>query len=347
MLNFIIFLIFGFIAGYLLTGWSIRISEKHRIHDVPGSRSSHKIPTPRLGGAGIFSAVIILYLISLLSQPFTNYAHAGVLIVPVLSGAAICFAFGLVDDMRGLGAGVKFLMQGVSALIPVLAGYRIISVARFAGLTPGPVTGGILAFCWILLMINAFNFMDGMNGKAGTFAAVAAVFMASIVGKGTPDPVVFFLAILSGACTGFLIYNLTPARTFMGDSGSQFLGYILAVIPIYLQTSDPVRYPFGAFVLLLFPFLYDVLFTLIRRLFRGENIFRAHRSHLYQRLLIAGWTHPGVLRLVFITYVLCGIFGMLFAGTGNTQIRIISAIAALAVMIGYHLFVICMEKRSI
>ncbi|HQH13329.1 MAG TPA: hypothetical protein PLS31_12965, partial [Candidatus Sumerlaeota bacterium] len=149
-----------------------------------------------------------------------------------------------------------------------------------------------------------------------------------------------------GALIGFLIFNLTPARTFMGDCGSQFLGYVIAVVPLFLHNDNPVKFPFGASAILLLPFIYDVLFTLIWRLLRGENIMQAHRSHLYQRLLIAGWTHPAVLRLVFITYVLCGFFAFAFARSQQFSQRLLLSLAALAIMILYTFFVVRQEKTE-
>jgi len=230
------------------------------------------------------------------------------------------------------------------AIVPVAFGMRIVSIARFAGLTFSPFTGGLLAFCWILLIINAYNFMDGMDGMAGSFAAVVGLFVSVLIGKGISDIIPVSLIFLVGVCIGFLIFNLTPAKTFMGDCGSQFLGYTLAVIPLYLHTHDPVCYPFGAFVILLMPFLYDVLYTLARRVLRRENIFKAHRTHLYQRLLIAGWSHPAVLRVVFITYILCGILALGFANTKILRLRILFTSLALVVMFLYTVFVWSGEK---
>ncbi|MCX6998833.1 MAG: MraY family glycosyltransferase [Candidatus Sumerlaeota bacterium] len=254
---------------------------------------------------------------------------------------------GLLDDLQGMNAVFKLVLQGVGAAFPVLLGMRIRSLVHFAGIVPSPILGSVLAFVWILLVINAYNFMDGMDGKAGSFAMVVSLFLVIIM-KGQPgDPVKILLLLLAGASGGFLIYNLTPSVTFMGDCGSQFVGFILAVITLHLHSEDPVRFPFGIFVILLLPFLYDVLYTIGRRVLRGENILKAHRSHLYQRLLIAGWSHPAVLRLTFMTYLLCGLCALGFARTRLTGERIAYGMVALLIMIVYSIFVRLVEKRKV
>lgn len=335
------FFITGIISGWLFTYGSILVARKYNIRDHPTPRSSHGIPTPRIGGIGIAAPLLVFSLFSILYHKSETRSYNNDLMWSILIGGGGCFIFGLVDDLRGMKPGKKFFFQVVFALYPVVLGYRIYSLARFAGLVLPVFPGRLAALCWILLMINAFNFMDGMNGMAAGFAATAALFMSLLLKTGSLN-----LALLAGVCIGFLIYNLTPAATFMGDCGSQFLGFILAVIPLSLHSRDPVKYPFGSFIILFLPFLYDVLYTLVRRIMRGENILQAHRTHLYQRLLVCGWSHPKVLRLAFITFALCGILSVGFAGTSQTSLRIIYALAALGIMIIYTGIVWSVEKKT-
>lgn len=336
----------GFVLGWIATWCSIKLAHRFNIRDLPVKRSSHTIPTPRIGGLGIAGPFILFHILFLLQGQVAGISIPDRYLVPVLVGGIACFIFGLSDDLCEMKAILKLLFQCVCAMLPVAMGFRIHSLARFTGLVLPPLPGSLLAFCWILLMINAFNFMDGMNGKAATFAMVAALFLSRLA-AGSLAFVPPMLAFLAGSCIGFLVFNLTPARTFMGDSGSQFLGYFLGVLPLYLHSHDPERYPFGSFVILLFPFLYDALYTLIRRIRRGENLFEAHRSHLYQRLLIAGWTHSGVLRLVFVTYLICGISSLVFAVTHETKIRIVMCLLTILVMGAYTIFVWSEEKKNI
>jgi UDP-N-acetylmuramyl pentapeptide phosphotransferase/UDP-N-acetylglucosamine-1-phosphate transferase len=296
-----------------------------------------------MGIAAPFFLFCLLYLLPVFKVP--GYPSPG-LIPPLLLGGGGCFLLGLWDDLRGMKAWAKLILQILCALVPIMFGLRIHSLARFTGMTPSPLLGYGMALCWILLVINAFNFMDGMNGLAGTFAAVTLLFISALTGiQGKPFMVLCIF--IAASCIGFLIYNLTPALTFMGDGGSQFLGYVLAVIPLYLHKSDPVLFPFGAFVILLFPFLYDVLFTLARRIIRDENLFEAHRTHLYQRLMIAGWSHPKALRLLFICFLICGFLSLGFTRTKTTILRGLFAFMALLAMMLYTLFVLILEQAKI
>lgn len=342
----ILVLFAGIAAGWVFTRISIYLAQWLRAEDYPGARSSHTVPTPRLGGIGFFAPVMAASCLCLLRNSQAMDDSTITMLDSIIVGGSICFFFGLMDDLKGLNPIIKLVLQMICAIVPVFLGMRVHSVALFAGLTPGAGLGAVLAFLWILLMINAFNFMDGMNGKAGTFALVVALFLAVMAGGSVIPPVNRLLVLLAGTLIGFLIFNLTPARTFMGDCGSQFLGYVIAVMPLSLHSTDPVKFPFGAFVILLLPFIYDVLFTLARRLIRGENILLAHRSHLYQRLLIAGWSHTAVLRLVFITYVLCGIFAFAFVRSQQFYHRLAWCLAALVIMILYTLCVIRQEQSA-
>lgn len=346
MVSLYVFII-GFLTGWLCTLISIQLAWRFRVHDRPGARSSHVVPIPRLGGIGIFTPIYIFCILIMVTDIFPMENPSILLMEAILLGGVVCFFFGLLDDLQGMNAVLKLALQGVGAAVPVVLGMRIHSLVHFAGIVPSPILGSILAFVWILLVINAYNFMDGMDGKAGSFAMVVALFLVIIM-KGQPvDPVTILLLLLAGASGGFLIYNLTPSVTFMGDCGSQFVGFILAVITLHLHTEDPVRFPFGTFVILLLPFLYDVLYTIGRRVLRGENILKAHRSHLYQRLLIAGWSHPTVLRLTFMTYLLCGLCALGFARTSRTGERIAYGMVALLGMLVYSLFVRLVEKRKV
>ncbi|MBN1902196.1 undecaprenyl/decaprenyl-phosphate alpha-N-acetylglucosaminyl 1-phosphate transferase [Candidatus Sumerlaeota bacterium] len=339
----LLFFFSGILTGWFFTRASILISLRYRIEDVPEGRSSHNIATPRLGGVGVaasFFLFCVLYLFPV--SRIEGFPEPGI-IPPLLLGGTGCFLMGLWDDLRRLKAPFKLILQTLCALVPIIFGLRIHSLALFAGLAFPPSVGYAAALCWILFMINAFNFMDGMNGLAGTFATVAFIFLSALTGMQGKSFALLFM-FLAASCIGFLVYNLTPAMTFMGDSGSQFLGYVLAVIPLYLHHDNRELFPFGTFVILFFPFIYDVLFTLGRRVLRNENLFEAHRTHLYQRLMIAGWSHPGVLRILFILFLICGFSSLGFARTKSTILRALLAFIALLAMSLYALFVLRREE---
>jgi UDP-N-acetylmuramyl pentapeptide phosphotransferase/UDP-N-acetylglucosamine-1-phosphate transferase len=153
-----------------------------------------------------------------------------------------------------------------------------------------------LTLLWIVGLTNAFNFMDGSDGIAGITAAAVAAGIATAAAACGAGPVAVIAAAFAGASLGFLTSNWQPARIFMGDVGSAFCGFLLAVLPLAVR-ADAVPEVLPVAALALWPFIFDTSLTLLRRLRAGENIFQAHRSHLYQRLVIAGWSHRDVASL--------------------------------------------------
>jgi UDP-N-acetylmuramyl pentapeptide phosphotransferase/UDP-N-acetylglucosamine-1-phosphate transferase len=171
-----------------------------------------------------------------------------------------------------------------------------------------PIIGSIgilwlgVAVVWIVGLINAYNFMDGIDGIAGGVAVVAALWWIALFPK---EPMWSIGVLLVAAALGFLLHNWSPARIFMGDVGSTFLGCMFAVLPLMLEV--PV---IGG--LLMWPFLFDTGFTFLRRLLRREDIFSAHRDHLYQRLIISGWSHASVALLYIALTAVSGFFAWLW-----------------------------------
>jgi Fuc2NAc and GlcNAc transferase len=262
--------------------WSVRNARFDRIN----KRSSHSTPTPRGGGIAITTITIAAFL-----------ALAGVATrsVTFAAAAAIVGVISFLDDLRSLSARVRFAAHIAAALVVVLViGYiRELHVAGTAfqlGIFGLPLT-----VFWIIGMTNAYNFMDGIDGIAGGQAVIAAAGWVAL-GVLTSDTSLTVLALLvCGSSAGFLAQNWPPAKIFMGDVGSAFLGFTFAVLPLVSRQGAATMIVPSA--LLVWPFLFDTTLTFVRRLRRGENVFAAHRSHLYQRLVIAGYRHVTVTSL--------------------------------------------------
>jgi Fuc2NAc and GlcNAc transferase len=266
-----------------------RWAARHHVVDVPNERSSHTRPTPRGGGLAIVVVVLVGSVV---------YAIEGVLGVtrPLLLcglGALLVAVVSWREDLRGVPVGWRFAAHAFAAALALIG---LCGMEGVDGLSDQPLCLSYLfaplLLVWIVGLTNAFNFMDGVDGIAGSQGVVAGLAWFAF-GMRLGNPAVAVVGVLiSGSCLGFLFHNWPPARVFMGDVGSAFLGFAFAVLPVYGGRLDRRLLLAGA--LAVWPFVFDTAFTLARRLLRHENVFRSHRSHLYQRLVIAGWTHRAV-----------------------------------------------------
>ena len=267
--------------------------------DVPNLRSSHEVPTPRLGGVAIMLGTWVGFA---LLRPEGAW--------PLLVAATLIGAVGLADDLSNLHFGTKAATQTLIA-----AGLLLLYPPPVISDAPG--AWGIAAFAvgvfWIVALSNAFNFMDGIDGFMGGVALVNVFFLASLAGEAGA-----FLPALAGATAGFLIWNINPASIFLGDSGAYFLGFGLAAVTLYAPvTWTPLG--FAAGVLIFTPLLFDTAYTLVRRLRTGagKNIFSAHREHIYQRITPTTGMHRRTSNLYYGASVVAG-FAALLVERGGT-----------------------------
>jgi len=291
----------AFIVSYLAVS-GIRRWVGHRLLDIPNERSSHARPTPRGGGLAI---VIVVLAGSWLVLPFVHTEVAPWQWLAYSAGALLIAGVSWLDDLRSLSTGVRFAVHFAGAVLAVLAfgAWKEIVIPGIGNLILGWI-GWPLTLLWIVGLTNAYNFMDGIDGIAGGQAVVAGLGWA-IMGIIGGNPLLCILGILLAfSSLGFLGHNWPPAKIFMGDVGSAFLGYTFAVLPVIAARNDPRFVLIG--LLLVWPFVFDTTFTFFRRLIKHENVFAAHRSHLYQRLVISGLSHQAV-TLLYAALALVGV----------------------------------------
>jgi UDP-N-acetylmuramyl pentapeptide phosphotransferase/UDP-N-acetylglucosamine-1-phosphate transferase len=276
------------VLAFLLVEAVRRWGLRQKVLDVPNERSSHTTPVPRAGGLGIVVTVFVVYFIG-------SFVAGYPISFGFISGGLIVAAVSFIDDLRDLPFYIRLLAQSVSAALVVAdigafneISYLIIDGSFSVGILAVPLT-----IIWILWMINAYNFMDGIDGIAGFQAVVAAAgWLAVSLTFGVGE--VLWLALgVGGASIGFLFHNWSPARIFMGDVGSAFLGFLFAVLPLIAMSGQPQKSGLVPVlgVLFVFPFVFDTVFTFFRRLSNKEKVWKAHRSHLYQRMVIKGISH--------------------------------------------------------
>lgn len=269
----------AFLVAVGLTPLLARWARRSGFLDVPNYRSSHVVATPRTGGAAFVPAFLVgTLLVHLLTVGLSNVT---LLMVAAASGLA---ALGLADDLKSLSATVRLLVQtGVSAALVYALAWQ-----PFPFGLSGWV-GGAAAVFWMVALTNAYNFMDGIDGIAGGQAVVAGLGWSAVGGIIGSRDVVAVGLLAAAVLAGFLVYNWPPAKVFMGDAGSAFLGFSFAALPLVVPARGGEVLWWAA--LMLWPFLFDTGFTLLRRVRRRENILSAHRSHLYQRLTMTGLPH--------------------------------------------------------
>jgi UDP-N-acetylmuramyl pentapeptide phosphotransferase/UDP-N-acetylglucosamine-1-phosphate transferase len=294
-------------ASALGTWLIARAADRLGLIDRPTERGMHATPKPRGGGLA-FVAVSLLVTWLIVPEVFGDGAARAVAI-----GSVSIAALGLADDRWQLGAGVRFLLQMLAALFVVTSGVVIgdIGLPDGSAWSLGWVAAPLTLF-WIVGLTNAYNFMDGIDGLAGGQAVLTAGLLAAFAYVHEARTIAFWLGTLAMSVLGFLAHNWPPARIFMGDVGSGFLGFTFAASVVLLaQSSGP--FAMAAAVASLFPFLLDTSVTLLKRLARREPWHTPHRQHFYQRLVASGWSHQGVTSMYLAAAAACGVAGFVWA----------------------------------
>ncbi len=303
----LLFFIEAFCISYLLTGAILRFSLERRLFDIPNDRSSHVIPKPRLGGVAITISFYVTFA-TMLILGFKPFASSTIL-AGALGGGVVIAAAGLLDDLRGLDSRIKLLVQFAAAGVAVASGVvlREFGVPLIGSVELGPlaVPATIL---WIVALINFYNFIDGIDGLAAGIGLIASAFFYYISGMAGAAGLRSVYVVLAGSSFGFLRFNFPPARIFMGDMGSTFMGYVFAILSV---VGQGMGIPAFITVLLLAGVLGDAALTLLRRALRREKLFSPHRTHYYQRLTSLGLSHKQVTLLEYLIAALLGVSAIL------------------------------------
>ncbi len=285
--------------------------------DAPSARKVHSEPMPMLGGAALYIAVVAALLV--LGDRAEVTELAGIVI-----GATVAAAVGLLDDRRSLSAPLKLFGQVGAGLLLIGTGVTIQLVAS-------PVIDGALTILWVVVIANAFNFMDNMDGVAGGVGAIGAGWYLVLAIDNDQLLVAPLAAAVMGACIGFLVYNFFPAKIIMGDAGSLFLGFVLAALAIKLRfPGQPTSITWMIPVFVCAPLLFDLGLVVVSRIRRRVNPFTtAGKDHLSHRLTARGLSTRVAALSIYAFAIASGALGFLISrSTPTVGFTILAASAA-------------------
>jgi UDP-GlcNAc:undecaprenyl-phosphate GlcNAc-1-phosphate transferase len=303
--------IISLLTSFALTFWVRNFCTKHNLLDYPDERRIHKTPVPRLGGIGIFLSILISLLVAMIIKKSLFREIESQIIFVLLSGAAI-FGLGLYDDLKPLKPEIKLIFQAIASLILILAGLRIslIHIPFYRTINLGWFSYP-LTLIWFLVIINAMNLLDGLDGLAAGVSVIASGSLLVVGYMLKVDIVLLISSSIVGSCIGFLRYNYFPASIFMGDSGSLFLGYLFAlmavVCPIKSYTSMALFVP----LLALGVPLIEITISSLRRFVGKQTLYLADKRHIFHFLMEKGFSHKDT---VWVFYLLSSVFAIMVVG---------------------------------
>jgi UDP-N-acetylmuramyl pentapeptide phosphotransferase/UDP-N-acetylglucosamine-1-phosphate transferase len=301
------------IVSSMIVAFLVKKAPSLGLVDSPNERSSHINATPRGGGVGIvvtWLAGVIVWWCVCESQMSTTK-------VVVLAISALFVAgISLRDDFHSVGAAIRFSVH-IGAAVVVAQVFGVFKTIEVGSVFQLAWLSLPLTIIWVVGLTNVFNFMDGIDGIAGLQGVAAGVAWAVMGFVTETSSAVVIGSLLAGGCLGFLCHNWSPAKIFMGDVGSAFLGFVFGVLPLaamqeLLNGRMPgilSRLPVFA-IMVVWPFVADGSLTFCRRLLKREPVWKPHRTHMYQRLVQAGWSHARVSSYYGLWSVLCAAAGV-------------------------------------
>ncbi|TKJ32802.1 MAG: hypothetical protein CEE38_22215 [Planctomycetes bacterium B3_Pla] len=325
------------VLAIVITPIVIRVASRLNIIDTPDMRKVHSKPVPRIGGVAIFVSMMVLVILTLLLQNAVGESLRLIQhkVVVMLLTAGYIFFVGLMDDVRGLRARTKLCAQILATIIVCSAGIRIESITVTDRLTLDfGWFSWVFTLLWIVGITNAVNLSDGLDGLAAGISAVACGVIAILAVYNSDVVMAVLMLALLGSLTGFLVFNFHPAKVFMGDSGSLFLGFTIACSSVLcatkIETVVGLALPFLALGIPIF----DTLFSILRRFLERRSLFAPDRSHFHHKLLALGLRQRHVVITAYVITLLAAGLGMLMLITRNAQtVMVFACILLLLVLI--------------
>ncbi len=323
--------VISYLLGVFIVPFVIYFSKVNNLVDKPNERKIHHTPISRLGGIAIWLSAMLTFLMLVV----LSYYPYGKLLSGILLGSSLMFLLGLVDDVFGLKAKFKLLIQISIATIVFLLGVSVTAIYNPFG---DPVQLNFLAsyiitVLWIVGVSNALNFIDGVDGLAGSIVTISAVTLGLIAVTIAPTNAISALIafILAGSMLSFLTYNFHPAKIFMGDSGALFAGFLLATLSITGVMKTPALTMIVPVFILSVPIL-DITFSSLRRIVKGKSPFTPDAEHIHHKLLHAGFSQNQTVLTLATVAVVSGAIASFIVSSSVTK-YFIYAIGISAIML--------------
>lgn len=343
--NIIIAFILAVLTSFVITPYTMRLAKKVGALDIPEKRKVHTKPIPRLGGIAVIAGflVSVVYLLVILNWENVDIYDgqeyilklSGFLIGIVLLGIT-CF----IDDSKGLPALAKLAVQIISAVIVCMCGIRIENISLpFLSGDLNTAFSYIITVCWIVGVTNAINLIDGLDGLSSGISLVSCVSLMLIFTiNNSPLLAIILITALAGAILGFLPFNFNPAKTFVGDTGSNFLGFSLAVISILGVAKTYTALVLIAPIIVLGLPLFDTIFAIIRRIVKGKSlkaVLQPDRGHLHHRLMDRGYTQRQAVMILYGLSATLGLFTVVLLESGIWKALSFALLVIALIGVGY------------
>ena len=350
--NIAIAFLLAFIVSFMVTPYSIKFAEKIGAIDIPkDNRRMRKKALPRLGGIAVIAgfAISVIYLISVMYIEGSIDLFDENLYLKKLLGIGLAVLIialiGILDDTKSLKPWQKLLAQIVAAIVTVAFGTKIdnINIPYFSSLGLSYEISIFATIIWIVGITNAINLIDGLDGLSSGIALISCISLLIIFAlNSSPMIAILMITSLIGALVGFLPFNFSPAKTFIGDTGSNFLGYILSVVSILGVAKTYTAVVIALPMLVLGLPIFDVACAVIRRLIKGKSIkaiFQADKGHLHHRLIAGGFSQKQAVLILYTVSAALGLFAIIILESGIWKALSFLLMFIAALFLGYRNFI--------
>ena len=346
--NITIAFLLAFITSFVVTPYTMRLAHKIGAIDIPDKRKVHKKPIPRLGGLAIISGFIvsIIYLLIVLNIENTIQLNGieqyGIKLLGFFIGILILGITCFIDDSKNIPALLKLLAQLLAAIIVVMCGVKIDIIAiplLEKNINLSNIVSYIFTIGWIVGITNAINLIDGLDGLSSGISLISCISLLIIFAtNGSSILSIILITALAGGIVGFLPFNFNPAKTFVGDVGSNFLGFSLAVISILgVAKTYTVLVLIAPLIVLGLP-IFDTIFAIFRRIIKGKSLkalFKPDKGHLHHRLMAKGYTQKQAVLILYGLSATLGMFAIILLDSGIWKALSFALLVVAIVAIGY------------